>query len=80
VALAGRVIASHYAGPVERRMVGAAALRAGPSPESEIVEELHRGDPFLMLDESLGWAWGYGGNDRKVGYVPTEALAEDGSL
>jgi hypothetical protein len=28
-----------------------------------------------MLDESLGWAWGYAGSDRRVGYLPDEALA-----
>jgi hypothetical protein len=33
------------------------------------------GEPFEMLDESLGWAWGYGGADRRVGYVPSDALA-----
>ena len=27
-----------------------------------------------MLDESLGWAWGYAGSDQRVGYVPSEAL------
>ena len=27
-----------------------------------------------MLDDSLGWAWGYAGEDRRVGYVPSEAL------
>jgi hypothetical protein len=31
--------------------------------------------PFLMLDDSLGWAWGYAGEERRVGYLPTEALA-----
>jgi len=30
-----------------------------------------------MLDDSLGWAWGYVGEDQRVGYVPTEALADD---
>ena len=28
-----------------------------------------------MLDDSLGWAWGYAGNDRHVGYVPTDAVS-----
>jgi hypothetical protein len=28
-----------------------------------------------LLDDSLGWAWGYAGEDRRVGYVPSEALA-----
>jgi len=27
-----------------------------------------------MLDESLGWAWGYAGTDGRVGYVPGSAL------
>jgi hypothetical protein len=27
-----------------------------------------------MLDDSLGWAWGYAGKDRRVGYVRSEAL------
>ena len=29
-----------------------------------------------MLDDSLGWAWGYAGDERRVGYVPSEALAK----
>lgn len=53
-------------------------LRSGPSTDAEVVAELGRGDRFLMLDDSLGWAWGYGGDDGRVGYVPTEALAKDG--
>jgi hypothetical protein len=32
------------------------------------------GDPFAMLDVSLGWAWGYAGEDRRVGYVRSEAV------
>jgi hypothetical protein len=28
-----------------------------------------------MLDESLGWAWGYAGEERRVGYVRSEAVA-----
>jgi len=74
------VIASHYAEPVERKLSGAVALRDGPSTDAAVVVELHKGDAFLMLNESLGWAWGYGGDERRVGYVPTEALADDGSL
>ena len=27
-----------------------------------------------MLDDTLGWAWGYAGEDRRVGYVRSEAL------
>jgi hypothetical protein len=27
-----------------------------------------------MLDDSAGWAWGYAGQERRVGYVPSDAL------
>jgi hypothetical protein len=30
-----------------------------------------------MLDDSLGWAWGYAGEERRVGYVPSSALLQD---
>jgi hypothetical protein len=68
------VIASHYAEPVARRLRRSATLRPAPSADAEQVRELRPGEPFLMLDESLGWAWGYAGDDRRVGYVPTDAL------
>jgi Bacterial dipeptidyl-peptidase Sh3 domain len=74
VALAGRVIASHYAEPLERSIAMATPLRADPSADATVVRELQPGEPFAMLDDSLGWAWGYGGNERRVGYVRTDAL------
>jgi len=39
------------------------------------VLELGAGEPFLILDDSLGWAWGYAGKERRVGYLPSSALA-----
>ncbi|MFL6737391.1 MAG: hypothetical protein ACJ8F4_10085 [Sphingomonas sp.] len=74
VALASQVIASHYAEPVSRRLAAPAALRASPSADAEALQELGAGEPFLMLDDSLGWAWGYAGEEGRVGYVPTHAL------
>ena len=68
------MIASHYAEPVERRLLAAATLRTNPSPDAEAMEMLEGGTPFLMLDASLGWAWGYAGDHRRVGYVPSDAL------
>jgi hypothetical protein len=50
-------------------------LRAAPSDESEALAELEPGAPFSMLDNSLGWAWGYAGKERIVGYVQSEAIA-----
>jgi hypothetical protein len=51
-----------------------ATLRAGASDEAEALLALKPGDPFSMLDNSLGWAWGYAGEDRRVGYVRTEKV------
>jgi hypothetical protein len=69
------VIASHYAEPAERRLTAAATLRCGPSDDADALQQLEPGESFLMLDDSLGWAWGYGGSDRRVGYIRSDALA-----
>jgi hypothetical protein len=74
VALATQVIASHYAEPVARTVIDATALREAASDQSETIRQLEPGAPFLMLDDTLGWAWGYAGNERRVGYVRSEAL------
>ena len=75
VALAGRVIASHYAEPVDMKVVANAPLRAAPSVNSEELAEMEADDPFSLLDDTLGWAWGYAGRDRIVGYVRSDALS-----
>ena len=68
------MIASHYAEPIERTIIADTLLRDAPSEGAEVVRELLPGDPFLMLDDSVGWAWGYAGEDGRVGYVRSEAL------
>ena len=74
VALAGTVIASHYAEPMPWVLARPAPLYSAASNESEVLCTLSAGDPFDMLDNSVGWAWGYGGKDRRVGYVESDAL------
>ena len=68
------MIASHYVRPVERMIAASTALRSAASNEAETVTELDEGAPFLLLEDSVGWAWGYAGAERRVGYVPSEAL------
>ena len=75
VALAGRVIASHYAEPLDCRIASVASLRAAPSEDCDVIREMAAGELFAMLDDSLGWAWGYAGGDRRVGYVRSEVVA-----
>jgi len=68
------VIASHYADPVDRSVSRATILRAIPSQDGETIRELQIGERFAMLDDSVGWAWGYAGEDRRVGYLQSESL------
>ena len=68
------MIASHYAEPLLRHLVSAAPLHRSASEESDVVGELEAGDELWMLDDTRGWAWGYAGKDRRVGYVRAEAL------
>lgn len=49
-------------------------MRVAASDDAEEVAELEPEDPFSLLDDTLGWAWGYAGRDRRVGYVRSEAL------
>ena len=74
VALASRVIASHYAEPAQRLVVSPSALRVLPDDNAETIRELAVGEPFQLLDDSLGWSWGYAGEDRRVGYVVSSAI------
>lgn len=74
IALAGQVIASHYVEPLERTIATMAELRSAPAEDGDVIRELQAGATFLMLDNSVGWAWGYAGDDGRVGYVKSEAV------
>ena len=74
IALAGRVIASHYAEPLLRHLAEDAPLLANRDAEATPILFLTAGDELHMLDCSLGWAWGYAGDDHRVGYVRASAL------
>jgi hypothetical protein len=51
-----------------------AALRRGPSPTAEQVDQLLFGESFEVLDEVDGWAFGQARRDGYVGYVDVAAL------
>ncbi len=68
------MIASHYAEPADRTVATRTTLLSRPSHDTEVIRELRPGEPFALLDDSVGWAWGYAGNDRRVGYVRSDAL------
>jgi hypothetical protein len=72
-ALAGRVIASHYADPLVRHLVTGSPFLAEPAEDDGLLAQLVAGDEMRVLDISRGWAWGYG-PDGRVGYVRAEAV------
>jgi hypothetical protein len=74
VCLAGRVIASHYAEAVERIVVEASELREGPTDDAAVIRKLEPGESFRLLDDSVGWAWGYAGKEGRVGFAKSAAL------
>jgi hypothetical protein len=78
VALAGRVIASHYAEPLKRVVTAPATLRDAPAEDASVIGQLQPGQRFELLDDSLGWAWGYAGKEKRVGYVRSDALSNGG--
>ena len=69
------MIASHYAEPLQRSIGTPTALRSAPADDATVIRELVAGETFAMLDDSIGWAWGYAGQERRVGYVRSDALA-----
>jgi hypothetical protein len=73
IALAGTVIASHYAEPLECCLKRGAPLMANPSDDGEQLLELESGSSVRILDKRSGWAWGYAGG--LVGYLPAAALS-----
>jgi Bacterial dipeptidyl-peptidase Sh3 domain len=68
------VIASHYAEPLDRIIASPTVLLRSPSDDGEAIRELAAGEAFTMLDDGLGWAWGYAGAERRVGYIRSEAF------
>ncbi|MFL6732224.1 MAG: hypothetical protein ACJ8EH_05015 [Sphingomicrobium sp.] len=57
-----------------RSIKATTALKNLPRDDAEAIGQLQAGEAFAMLDDSLGWAWGYAGKDRRVGYLRSDAL------
>ena len=77
IALAGQIIAPHYARALIRSC-GSRAVMVWPNPltEGDAVSELLPGEEFAVLEYAGGWAWGYCLADHIVGYVESIALAD----
>ncbi|MEO5772879.1 MAG: hypothetical protein ABIQ32_02005 [Sphingomicrobium sp.] len=70
------MIACYYADAVELRLASEAELKAVPREDSKVLARLPIGAVFRLLENKLGWAWGYAA-DGWVGYVKSEALQLD---
>ena len=75
IGLADRVFAPHYAAPHTCACAaGSAMLRTSPSDGATAVSQVAHGELFAVVDQSAGWAWGYGLHDRYVGYLRADSL------
>jgi cell wall-associated NlpC family hydrolase len=54
-----------------------APLRAEPRPDSEQRDQILFGEPFEVVAEEAGWAFGRAGRDGYVGFVPAANLAPE---
>jgi hypothetical protein len=73
--LQGIVPATRYLDTTTRQtQVPSAALRRAASPDAEQLDQLLFGEPFEVLDEAGGWAFGQAVRDGYVGYVAAAAL------
>lgn len=79
ISLADRVFAPHYAAPETCACAAVSAmLRGTPDDNAVAVSQLVLGESFAIVDQSGGWAWGYGLHDRYVGYLRADALGPTG--
>ncbi len=77
IALAGRVLAPHYARPLPRACGSRhTPVWPGPRAEGDAVSDLLPGEEFQVLEYAGGWAWGYCRGDHVVGYVEAIELAD----
>ena len=73
--LEGVVPATRYIDTVMRQtVVPSTALRGAAAPDAEQLDQLLFGEPFEVLDEAGGWAFGQAKRDGYVGYVDAMAL------
>jgi cell wall-associated NlpC family hydrolase len=73
--LEGIVPADRYVDTTVRQTAApSASLRRAPSPGAEQLDQLLFGEPFEVLDEADGWAFGQAVRDGYVGYVEAAAL------
>jgi NlpC/P60 family len=77
VSLAGQIIASHYAAPLDRACGSRATfVRSEARDEGDAVSELLPGEGFAVLEYTGHWAWGYCTADHRVGFVETIELVD----
>lgn len=75
--LRGKVEAARYVeGRTMHVRAGLADLRRKPSHESSIDTQVLHGEDLVLYDEHEGWGWVQLANDKYVGYLSRDALAE----
>lgn len=75
LALAGKLFVPHYARPMEfHAAADASNVFSDADDQSVVIATLAKGEAFMVVDLSGGWAWGFVKDSHLVGYVPANAL------
>lgn len=75
LALAGKLFVPHYARPMEfHASADTTAVHSDADVQSDVIATLAKGNAFMVVDLSGGWAWGFVKDSHRVGYVPASAL------
>jgi len=78
-ALQGIVPADRYVETTVKQVtVPVTALRRAPAADAEQLDQVLFGEPFEVLEEANGWAFGQASRDGYVGYVEAADLSEPG--
>jgi cell wall-associated NlpC family hydrolase len=81
IALAGRIAAQHYVGPVPAMAtVSVTNVHLTPDAQAEVVTQLLFGEGFMILERRDGWCWGSSARDSYVGYIQEAHLGFETAL
>ncbi len=79
--LRGKVEAARFVEGILKRVIDVSApLRHAPSPEASLETEALHGERVMVYEETdEGWSWGQLVRDNYVGWLPSNALTDEGA-
>jgi cell wall-associated NlpC family hydrolase len=77
--LRGKIAAERYADGITMQVIDVSApLRGAPTPEASLDTEALHGERVVVYEQTEeGWSWGQLARDGYVGWLPSNALAQE---